>query len=153
MSDIPIEEIYRRLKNRFNIEKDELEAIGFKTEEEVVGYYHEVAMRSKEVADEDTEDDGLTGAPTDNYKLSPAQQKELDAIRAAKQSQKSLRAAMAPLALPPPADLSHLPEEERVNLKDMKRAVAAVNEPDASEERPKLKPIKAKVNKPKKGAK
>ncbi len=66
---IDIDEVKRRLKTRYNIEEDELIALGHNSEEKIRAYYQTVAMQSANLETED--DDEVKTSPVDNYKLTP----------------------------------------------------------------------------------
>lgn len=76
-TQMPIKEVKRILKEKFNIEEDELSPMGFNTEEKVREFYEQCAKKSSEIEAESMEadEDNKTAAPEDDYRLSPEQQK------------------------------------------------------------------------------
>ena len=84
---ISVEEAKRRLKLKYNIEADELEALGFSSNESILKYYRDVASHSSALEAENVEGEDESGAkaPEDSYELTPEQKKELDFKTASRQ--------------------------------------------------------------------
>ena len=124
---LTIEKLYEKLKRVYNVEKDELDALGFKSGEQVREYYQNVARQSKNIHTEEEKEDKSDPTPVDKYTLSPkrlAQLKGFDKTLKADRKQ-----ADANKFYKGAADLSHLPPDEQVSHDDVQAAMDALNPP------------------------
>lgn len=119
MADIDIDKVLSTLKTKYNIEADELKALGFDTDDKIVEYYQQVARASGKLDTSEEDGDKSEGPmPKDNYKLSAEQSKTLKGFQ--RKEKKSSEAKFAAKA----ADLSHLPPEERVSMAEAQKEMA-----------------------------
>ncbi len=119
MAQLTIEKVYERLHRVYNIEKDELDALGFDTSEKVMEYYTTIAKTSGQLETDDEKEDKSDPTPVDNYRLTPAKQAELNKLNGDERKQK--KAEKRDKFFAKAADLSHLPPEERVTQADAER--------------------------------
>ena len=119
---LTLDEIYAALKRDYNIERDELNTLGFSTEEKVREYYVNVARAS---ADLDVSIEGDTEAePEDTFKLDAKMRRD---YRVFSEQEKAEEAAKRREQLAKsghtPGDLSHLPATHQVSEAECKAAM------------------------------
>lgn len=143
IATLSIEEIKRRLASKYNIEEDELDGLGYKTDDQVREYFMTVARQSHQI---EGETESEKGVPVDAYKLTSKQQEELKqkkvlARKQASDDKKVEKIAKKAVFEANSAPLDHLKPEERVSYAEAQAAVAALNPP---KKKSILRPKKAK---------
>jgi hypothetical protein len=138
---VDIDEIKRRLQVRYNIEADELNALGITSEEQIREFYQKVCLRSVELESDAEEDDGKDKVPVDGYKLPAHYASKLRSTKKAdkkiEEDKKRLVHEVAQATLHPDARVSY--DEVKSAMKDVanigrKKAVRAVKpKPKAKE--------------------
>ena len=112
---LTIESALQYLKQRFNVERDEVEALGHRSDDEIIKFCSN-AMRG--VSDGADDEDDQTPEPEDKYKPSAKQLKKVAKI-APQQAKEDLK-KLGKVA----ADLSHLPPEQRVTTEEAENELA-----------------------------
>lgn len=121
---LPYKEILRRIKNRYNIEEDEMKVLGHDTEEKVRAYYI-LLLGSKHIDADDEEGEKM---PEDKFKLN---KKSLDYVNKQEKAQKAIddKRKQAQLASQVARDQQQLPPDEQVSLKEVNEAMQELRKP------------------------
>ena len=128
---LTIEEIKRRLKNRHNIESDELETLFNKSEDEIRAFYSKVVMRAKKFNTLKEEADGEGPIAEDTFELPP---EKTEVIEKAEKRKKKIRQALEKESFEQgAAPLEHLPVEQRVTFEDTQQALRDLGKLDLDE--------------------
>lgn len=122
---LDLDEVKRRLKSRHDINPDELEVLFRRDEEAVFAFYRKTVMKMKKVNTLVEAADGEGKIAVDDFKL-PPEKRAL--IKGAMKEKKEVAEKKKETFQQGAADLSHLPEEQRVTYEETQKALEELSD-------------------------